>query len=617
MIKQMTKYSFVIFHKEVEEFLEALQKIGVIDLVRQAKPIDEASRGMFEKIAEYQGVINKLQAAKGEAKKASKKNDNAENTDIEAFIADIEKLFEEQKALTAEISATKKRIEEANKWGEFSTEDIKRIEDIGYVPHFYVVSSKKVDADLEAKYPIATLNEIGDKKYIVVLSPKNEAVTIKGFQEAKFPSAPASKETAELTERKKRLKDINNQLSIYAAKASELESYVTYLRAKADLYLASKGSEKQAEDSIEIFTGFAPKENEVAVKEYLNNNAANIYYISREATSEDKPPIELKNNWFTRQFAALTDMYGRPAYDEFDPTPYISIFFMLFFAMCMGDAGYGIVLFIVGLLLKKNKGMASFAPIIKTLGVATFFVGIVLHTFMGINIAEVSSLPEGLKKIMITGKVAGYDAQMVLAIGVGIVHLCVAMVVKAVYTAKKVKLQNALGTVGWTLLIVGNVLLLALWMVNILPSSALKVAMILVTATSALFIYFLNNLHRNPLINFGSGLWETYNTATGLLGDVLSYMRLYALGLAGGMLGNAFNNLGGMVLDGVSVPGLNYIVFGIIVLLGHTLNLAMCALGAFVHPLRLNFLEFFKNSAYEGSGKAYKPLMYNNKYKKI
>ena len=111
----------------------------------------------------------------------------------------------------------------------------------------------------------------------------------------------------------------------------------------------------------------------------------------------------------------------------------------------------------------------------------------------------------------------------------------------------------------------------------------------------------------NHPLNIGSGLWETYNTVTGLLGDVLSYLRLYALGLAGAMLGLAFNKIGLMMLG----DGSNYamwIPFVLVVVIGHTLNVAMCALGAFVHPLRLNFLEFFKNSGYEAAGRKFNPL---------
>jgi V/A-type H+-transporting ATPase subunit I len=155
------------------------------------------------------------------------------------------------------------------------------------------------------------------------------------------------------------------------------------------------------------------------------------------------------------------------------------------------------------------------------------------------------------------------------------------------------------------LLIVGGVIVGAFALVGVLESSVATWIIIILGILSALGIFFLNNLHRNPLINFGAGLWDTYQMVTGLLGDVLSYLRLYALGLAGAKLGEAFNAIGTQALgDG----GANWIWFILIIVVGHALNIVMCVLGAFVHPLRLNFLEFFKNSGYEGTGRKYNPL---------
>ena len=120
-------------------------------------------------------------------------------------------------------------------------------------------------------------------------------------------------------------------------------------------------------------------------------------------------------------------------------------------------------------------------------------------------------------------------------------------------------------------------------------------------------IFLLNDVRRNVFANIGAGLWETYNTASGLLGDVLSYLRLYALGLAGGMLGSTVNMLAGMTLD-IHFPVINDLLFVFIILIGHVLNLALSCLGAFVHPLRLTFVEYFKNSGFEGTGRFYRPL---------
>jgi Archaeal/vacuolar-type H+-ATPase subunit I len=251
--------------------------------------------------------------------------------------------------------------------------------------------------------------------------------------------------------------------------------------------------------------------------------------------------------------------------------------------------------------------MADMAPLVMILGVGTFFVGIVLHTFFGINLYEASWVPQWLKKCMISGTVAGYDAQMVLAIGVGIFHICLAMIVKSIGFTKRFGFAKAISTWGWTLLIVGSIVTGGLALMGVIDTPVVKIILIAIGIVSGLGIFLLNDLHRNPLINIGSGLWDTYNTATGLMGDVLSYLRLYALGLAGGMLGNTFNFLAGMGLD-MPVPGLNYLLFAFIVLIGHVLNLALSCLGAFVHPLRLTFVEYFKNSGYEGSGREYRPL---------
>ena len=330
-------------------------------------------------------------------------------------------------------------------------------------------------------------------------------------------------------------------------------------------------------------------------------------WLSADATLEDNPPIKLKNNWFVRMFEPLTDMYGRPDYNEFDPTPYISVFFLLFFAMCMGDAGYGLLLFIGGLLLNKVDSFKSLAPLVSTLGVGTFVVGIVMHTFFGVDIAALSWIPCWLKSIMITGTIAGFEAQMVLSLVIGVVHLCLAMVVKTVYATRNRGFLGSLGVWGWTLLIVGGVVVGTLAIFKLLPSEVVKWIIIVLGVVSALGIFLFNDIKRNPLKNIGSGLWETYNTVTGLLGDVLSYLRLYALGLAGGMLGKAFNDIAAMTLGDGSF-GIGWLAFAVILVIGHALNLAMCCLGAFVHPLRLNFLEFFKNSGYDGKGRTYQPI---------
>ena len=310
-------------------------------------------------------------------------------------------------------------------------------------------------------------------------------------------------------------------------------------------------------------------------------------------------------------FEVLTGMYGMPVYNEFDPTPVLGPFFLLFFSMCMGDAGYGIILVILGLLAKKLlPSMADLAPLVTALGVSTTVIGFILGTFFGINLYEAAWYPEALKGLIVHGKVMGYDAQMVLAVGIGIFHICLAMIIKSICFTCANGFRATLGTWGWTLLIIGGLIIAGLSLLGVMDSTVTKIAVIVLGVVSAMGIYFFNTPGRNPLLNLGSGLWDTYSMVTGLLGDVLSYIRLYALGLAGGMLGGVFNLLGSQILD-MPIPGLNIILMVFILVFGHTLNIAMSCLGAFVHPLRLTFVEYFKNVGYQGQGAVYNPLKKN------
>ena len=383
--------------------------------------------------------------------------------------------------------------------------------------------------------------------------------------------------------------------------------------SRLDLYFAEAATEKAVDNYLTVLTGFAPTSDDKRL--CASFDSMDIYYSHEAATKEDNPPVKLKNNWFAKNFEVLTGMYGVPAYDEFDPTPVLGPFFMLFFAMCMGDAGYGILLMLIALVLRlkmKDSSLGKMHRLIAFLGGMTFVVGIFLGTFFGMSILEASWAPAWLKGLCIDGwfpdaKIAGFPVQMVLAVAIGVLHICLAMIIKTINFTKRFGFKKTVATWGWTTLIVGGLVVVSLGMTEVLSAEAFKWTIIALAVVSGLAIYVFNTPGRNPLLNIGSGLWDTYNMVTGLLGDVLSYIRLYALGLAGGMLGNAFNIMGTMILD-IPVPGVNWVFCIIILIFGHVLNLAMSCLGAFVHPLRLTFVEYFKNSGYEGSGAKYNPL---------
>ena len=567
MIEKMTKYSWILLGGDKQEFLESLRSLGVVDITRSAKPVDEHSEQMLEAI---------------EAAKALEKDIMAGSD------ARLRKLQSERDEIAL-------MLDEVSVWGTY---DKQKLESLGIPVSFYCVQSKKFEPLWAENFPLEVICEKDGKTWFVTLGAEDfplKPIQAPEMNESEAQEALAAKEA-----------EIEQYASTLEARKSELpeiRQQISSLQSDLNLYLASLKGETEAEDKLVIYRGFAPTEQDAELQAAFADLPC--VFISDAATVEDNPPIKLRNNSFVKMFEVLTDMYGRPKYDGFDPTPYISIFFLLFFAICMGDMGYGLILIIVGLLLRKVKSFANLAPLVVTLGGATVVVGFFFHTFFSLDISTWSCIPDSLKAVMVPAQVAGYDGTMVLALVVGIIHLLLAMIVKTIYATRNKGFANSLSTWGWTVFWVGLAVIGLASIAGVLDKDVTKFAIIALGVVCAIGIFPLNNLHRNPLVNVGSGLWDTYNMATGILGDVLSYLRLYALGLAGAMLGFAFNDLAKMALgDG----GFGWIPFILIVIVGHTLNIAMAALGAFVHPLRLNFLEFFKNSDYDGSGLKYNPL---------
>ena len=209
---------------------------------------------------------------------------------------------------------------------------------------------------------------------------------------------------------------------------------------------------------------------------------------------------------------------------------------------------------------------------------------------------------------MIVGKIGEttYDKQMLLALIIGAVHICIAMTVKAVGQTVRFGFKESLSAWGWLLLVVGFICTGGLSFFKIISEDVSTWAFIVIGGVSAIGIYLLNNIHRNVFVNIGAGVWDTYNMATGLMGDILST----SVSMPSAWQAVCLERVQPACLHGErccrSGPGMLFC--GLILIFGHTLNIAMSCLSAFVHPLRLTFVEYFKNSGYEGKGEAYKPL---------
>ena len=584
MITQMKKYTFLVFHRDYEAFLEQLRSLGVVHITEKAS--GTAEDATLQSLLQQADRLRKT-IAQGAP----------------------DQLLQEKANVESRIAATEKEAKAMAVWGDFSAERIEQLQQAGYSLRFFICPQKKFEAEWGTEVAV----EKGQVYFVVVEKTGEEAEQPEDLQAYATELTLSKKSTAAL------LQDVEGLKGLLAAQNARIElwqkeqlpameqEYKETLQ-QIDWQRVTLNTDTVAEGALKVVEGFCPIDQTEALDTMLREQ--DIYFQAEDPTEEDNTPIKLRNNWFTRMFECFTGMYGMPTYGEFDPTPILAPFYLLFFAMCMGDAGYGLVLIAFGLLVHYKKLNISMfeglGPIITTLGVGTAVVGLFLGTFFGIPLAQADWYPEALKGIIVQGTVMGYDAQMVLAICIGVFHICLAMVVKAICYTKRFGFKENISTWGWLLLVVGGLSALILLMLFNAPAEVTKWTLIGIAGVSALGIYIFNKPGRNPLLNIGAGLWDTYNMATGLLGDVLSYVRLYALGLAGGMLGGAFNDLGLMVLG--ENPTWQWVGFVLILLIGHVLNVAMSALGAFVHPLRLTFVEYFKNSGYEGKGVAYQPF---------
>lgn len=358
--------------------------------------------------------------------------------------------------------------------------------------------------------------------------------------------------------------------------------------------------------SVFALTGWIAEEDADKVKKLLDRYSC--YYTLEQPAEGDDPPVKLKNNKFVQPYELITEMYSLPTPDGIDPTPMLTPFFILFFGMMLADAGYGLLIFLlcfIGLKkFKPDEGFLKSAMQIGTsCGLSTMFWGVMYGGYFGNLIPQVAESWFG-KTITIP---AVFDmlndpmSIMILSFLLGAVHLFTGMGIKIYMLAKRGHLMDGLMDVGlWYLILVGLPMM-------VLPAVA-NVGKILAIVGAVGLILTQGRHEKNILMKPIKGVMSLYDI-TGYLSDVLSYSRVLALGLAGGIIANVFNLLGTM-------PGFNLIgviAFLLIFVIGHVFNLAISGLGAYVHTSRLQYVEFF-GKFYEAGGKPFRPFQANTKY---
>ena len=524
------------------------------------------------------------------------------------MINHIDEQYAKMDSIQQEIAALQKDNNVYAQWGAFPEERLKLIQDNNWDVRFFTVPSRKYDNAWEEEFNAFLVNELAGFKYFTTITSKGKEVNIDA-EKFHFPSMTKSEIEAKIEE----LKNEYASIKQYLAKISEeaitlLNEYKQSVINDANFYKVSEAAQRLADDKIMALEGWVPTEIETDTIAWLNKE--DVYF---EATAPEKgvdnPPIKLKNRRFAKLFEMIGNMYSTPTYWELDMTPFFAPFFVLFFGFCMGDCGYGALLTLVALGLiisKKFKDMQNVLWLVFFLGLGTIVLGIISGTFFGVPLLDVDiPIVNRLKGIMLGNPDSSiYYSAFYVSLMIGVFQILFGMCLKIINVTKMEGFAASLPTIGWVILLLGGIISFL--------TAGIGTAFYACVIVGCVLIFLLNgplNKIYSPFVNIGAGLWDTYNMATGLLGDVLSYIRLFALGLSGSILGLVFNDLAFQMSP--DVPVLGTIVTIIILLLGHTMNLALAALSAFVHPMRLTFVEFYKNAGFVGGAKQYEPFKRN------
>jgi V/A-type H+-transporting ATPase subunit I len=598
MIIPMKKYSFLIHYKDFQPFLVDLQDLGVLDVVDRKVAPDEETLKLIQRSDQLKKVIRFLQPkAKGDAKA---------ETDLGPDEI-LEKVLQAQAAFDSarqKIAGLDKSYRTLKPWGNFSMELLRKLAGAGFNIRFYVVSDKKFRESWADEYNLEVISRGEGQVYFVIVQREGEKIQVDA-EEVKAPERSAQEVLKEKQDLEVRLAEIGSFYSDNALAfipVLEMEKAKVDDRISFDTVISNSG--KEADNKVMVLEGWVPVQKRTELENFLEKK--NIFYLSSNPQTDDKVPVLLKNGKFSRLFEPIGKLYSLPNYQELDLTPLFAPFFMLFFGFCLGDAGYGLLFIILATVFKSRvkQDMKPMLTLLQWLGGITIIFGALTGTFFGINLIELIdngrlNWMQGVREYMLDSNKLFYFALIL-----GGIQIVYGMIIKAVNITRQRGVRYAFSTIGWISLILGSIVLYALK--SQVNEGLIKIVFYILLSISGILILLLNNPEKNIFVNMGGGLWDVYSIATGVLGDLLSYIRLFALGVSSAILGYVFNDLA-MQMSG-DLPVVSQLIFVIILLIGHGLNIFMASLGAFVHPLRLTFVEFYKNAGFAGGGKAYSPF---------
>ena len=618
MIEKMKKFTFLVTDKEYEGFISSLRQQGVVHVqqLQQGASSQELQQAL-DLESRYVAALRVLDSAAKTYQVAPHAPALGQASDSLEVLTRIENIQAEEQTLMHERDAIEKDIRVLEPWGNFDMKALQRLAQAsGLTVGFFRCSSKFFRQEWADHYFAIPVNEMSKSTYFLTFSEEKPDIEA---EQIFLPQESLQEKRAQLDSVLQKLDLIHGEL-LYIEKQlrSVLLDGQSQTRDSIQLERVHLSDERVAGDSLRLLVGWVRADRTEELTTVLD--ADHIFYEMEDPAFEDDVPVQITNGRFTSLFEPILRMYSLPNYHDLDPSVYFAPFFMLFFGLCLGDGGYGLLVLFGGLAVAKFcKGdVCNYGRLMAWLGMMTVICGLLMGTFFGIDLSQQDwAFLAPVKPYFLNdngvGPIFGYSPMMVLSVIIGLIQVLLGMMLKGCKAVKNYGFAYGIGTFCWVAAIILAVILYGLPACGVQLPQVVQYILMALIGISALGIFFYNSpgSYRRPLLgllgNIGGGVWATYGMATGLLGDLLSYIRLFALGLTGGVLGGVFNSLAIDMTSSLPVM-VRWIPMILILLAGHGITFALSMISAFVHPMRLTFVEFFKNADFEGGGKEYSPF---------
>jgi len=381
-------------------------------------------------------------------------------------------------------------------------------------------------------------------------------------------------------------------------------------RVLADIYENREERKKEAlkggvTDYTCIIKGWVPEREKESLIKLLREDFPFCHSEFSEAEPEENPPVILQNKSLSKPFELVTSLYGTPAYGQVDPTPFVAPFFILFFGLCLSDAGYGALLAVGALLglkyFKLGDSARNFLKMLLWGGGFSIIIGALLGSWFG-NAAEGTFID----RLKVFDVLESPELFLYFSVALGFLHVILGLIISAARNLQDKNLRDAFYVdIPWLLILLFGALYIASAAADAAPLSAVSGSLVILGAAG--IVFFSGYASSSYFARFGAGLYNLYG-GIDYLKDMLSYSRLFALGMATGILAMAVNEIAGFLTG-----GLGYLLIPFVLLGGHLiLNLFMSTLSAYVHTSRLQYVEFF-TKFFKGGGRSFSPLSWKNR----